>query len=194
MRNHGWSYSANWGWAIREENFWGGPLQCHTVTLQCSNHMFSRIWGWVVAYPAHPLAPPMRSIGTRGMQWYVRRACVTNKGSDDTLGLTMQKFVEIRWIRCGPNLKIAEFIIYKFKKIKNQKKYVKKLDKILRLLVKNFFFKSASFGWLKFKFCQICTNWHQILFFQNSQNIRNKYDKKTRVNLKTFSEKIILNF
>jgi hypothetical protein len=118
--------SANWGWAIREENFWGGPLQCHTVTLQCSNHMFSRIWGWVVAYPAHPLAPPMRSIGTRGMQWYVRRACVTNKGSDDTLGLTMQKFVEIRWIRCGPNLKIAEFIIYKFKKIKNQKKICKK--------------------------------------------------------------------
>jgi hypothetical protein len=32
------------------------------------------------------------------------------------------------------------------------------------------------------------------LIFRNLQNIRNKYDKKTRVNLKTFGEKIIPNF
>jgi hypothetical protein len=70
------------------------------------------------------------------------------------------------------------FINLKNSKDKNIRKICKKLDEIVRLLVKNFFFKSASFGWLKFKFHQICTNEHQILIFQNSQNIRNKYDKK----------------
>jgi hypothetical protein len=35
------------------------------------------------------------------------------------------------------------------------------------------------FDWLKFKFYRIYTHGYQILiFFQNSQNIRNKYDKK----------------
>jgi hypothetical protein len=74
---------------------------------------------------------------------------------------------------CRLNLKITEITIHKFKKIKNKKKsekVYKKLDEILRLLV-IFFFKSASFGWLKFKFRQIYTNRHQILFFRNSQNI-----------------------
>jgi hypothetical protein len=82
--------------------------------------------------------------------------------------------------------------VHKFKN-KKLEKICKKLDEILRLLV-IFFFKSAPFDWLKFKFCQICTNGHQILIFLNSQNIRNKYDKKTRVGLKTFGEKIIPNF
>jgi hypothetical protein len=66
-------------------------------------------------------------------------------------------------IQKSPNLL---FINSKKKsKIKNQEKYVKELDEILRLLVKNFFFQIVSFGWLKFKFCQIYTNGHQILIF-----------------------------
>jgi hypothetical protein len=52
------------------------------------------------------------------------------------------KFGGIRRIWAGPNLKIAEFTVHCFKiseKDKNQqKKYVKKLDRILRLLVKKF--------------------------------------------------------
>jgi hypothetical protein len=77
-------------------------------------------------------------------------------------------FAEIQWIQSGPNLKITEFTAHKLKKIqkssKKSEKYVKKLDEILRLLVKKFF-KSASFGCLKFKFRQICTNGHQIFIF-----------------------------
>jgi hypothetical protein len=77
-------------------------------------------------------------------------------------------FAEIRRIRSSQNSKIDELLFINSKKLKNKKirkKYVQKLDEILRLLVKNFFFKSASFGWLKFKFRQICTNGHQILIF-----------------------------
>jgi hypothetical protein len=55
------------------------------------------------------------------------------------------------------------------------------------------FFKSRLFDTFNFKFHQICINEHQNLIFLNSQKIRNKYDKKTRVNLKTLSEKIIPN-
>jgi hypothetical protein len=50
-------------------------------------------------------------------------------------------FTEIRRIWADPNSKIAEllFIVSKFqKRIKISKKYVKKLDQILRLLVKKF--------------------------------------------------------
>jgi hypothetical protein len=47
---------------------------------------------------------------------------------------------------------------------KKSEKYVKKLDEILRLLVMKFF-QIGIVGWLKFKFCQICTNEHQILIF-----------------------------
>jgi hypothetical protein len=42
-------------------------------------------------------------------------------------------FVEIQQIQGGPNLKCAELTIYKFKN--KIRKYFKKLDKILRLLV-----------------------------------------------------------
>jgi hypothetical protein len=91
--------------------------------------------------------------------------CELNGGFE--LGLTnsriLPKFVKIQWIRSGLNSKIIEFTVHKFKKIKKNKKWgkiCKKLDKILRLLMKNFFFKSASFGWLKFKFRQICSNGH----------------------------------
>jgi hypothetical protein len=48
-------------------------------------------------------------------------------------------FAEIRRIRNNPNSKIAEFIVYKFKKLKKSEKICKKLDEILRLLVKKFF-------------------------------------------------------
>jgi hypothetical protein len=36
----------------------------------------------------------------------------------------------------------------------------------------------VSFGWLNFKFHQIYTNGNKFWFFRNSQNTRNKYDKK----------------
>jgi hypothetical protein len=55
-------------------------------------------------------------------------------------GLTnLVYFTEIRRIRAGPNSKVVEFTVHCFKiseKIKISKKYVKKLDRILRLLVK----------------------------------------------------------
>jgi hypothetical protein len=38
-----------------------------------------------------------------------------------------------------PNLKTSEFTIYKFKNLKNQKKYYKKLEQILSVLVKKLF-------------------------------------------------------
>jgi hypothetical protein len=60
----------------------------------------------------------------------------------------------------GPNLKNVEITIHCLKiseKIKISKIYVKKLDRILRLLVKNFF-KTYSFTSVKFKFHQIYLN------------------------------------
>jgi hypothetical protein len=56
--------------------------------------------------------------------------------------LILFKFGENRRNRTGPNLKTVKNIVHCFKiseKDKNQqKKYVKKLDQILRLLVKKF--------------------------------------------------------
>jgi S-adenosylmethionine synthetase len=52
------------------------------------------------------------------------------------------KFAEIRWLGDNPNLKITDFTVYKFEsfeKIKNQKKYVKKLAEILRSQVRKIF-------------------------------------------------------
>jgi hypothetical protein len=56
----------------------------------------------------------------------------------------------------------------------NSRKRCKKLDGILRSLVKTFF-KSQPFDTFKFKFHQICTDWHQILFFPKFT----KYKKQT---------------
>jgi hypothetical protein len=59
-------------------------------------------------------------------------------------------FSEIRRIWTDLNLKFAEFTVHCFKiseKIKISKKYVKKLDRIVRLLVKNFFVKPSRLGW-----------------------------------------------
>jgi hypothetical protein len=59
----------------------------------------------------------------------------------------------VKYVQIGPNGPIT---VHKFEFLKkNQEKICKKLDKILRLLMKIFFFKSTSFGWLKFKFYQI---------------------------------------
>jgi hypothetical protein len=52
------------------------------------------------------------------------------------------KFTKIRWIRGDSNLKFTHFTAHKFEmfeKIKHSEKYVKKPDKILRLLVKKIF-------------------------------------------------------
>jgi hypothetical protein len=51
------------------------------------------------------------------------------------------KIVENRWNRTGLNLKTT------VKKDKNQQNICKKLDQILRLLVKIFFIKSGRLGW-----------------------------------------------
>jgi hypothetical protein len=51
------------------------------------------------------------------------------------------KFSENRWNRAGPNSKTANFTVHCFKiskKDKSQQKICKKLDQILRLLVKKF--------------------------------------------------------
>jgi hypothetical protein len=64
------------------------------------------------------------------------------------------KITENRWNRTGLNLKTVEFTIHCFKiqkKIKISKIYVKKLDRILRLLVKNFC-KIWSFGLINLNF------------------------------------------
>jgi hypothetical protein len=56
-------------------------------------------------------------------------------------------------------LKIRWILEFKFKYFKkNWKIYVKKLDQILRTLVKNFFSKSRLFCWIKFKMNQKCQN------------------------------------
>jgi hypothetical protein len=85
-----------------------------------------------------------------------------------------------------------------FEIFENSKKNIEKICKKTRVNSKKSgenIFKSQPFDTFNFKFHQICTNWHQnLIFFQNSQNIRNKHDKKTRVNMKTFGEKIISNF
>jgi hypothetical protein len=62
---------------------------------------------------------------------------------------------EICWNRPEPNLKTGG-TVHNFKIliiIKNQKNTI-----ILSILVKNFFFKSTIFYWLKFKLNQICEN------------------------------------
>jgi hypothetical protein len=51
------------------------------------------------------------------------------------------KIVKNRWNRTGLNLKTT------VKKDKNQQNICKKLDQILRLLVKIFFIKSGRLGW-----------------------------------------------
>jgi hypothetical protein len=83
--------------------------------------------------------------------------------------------------RISSNLKITEFTVYYFKiseKIKFSKIYVKKLDRILRLLV--IFCKIWSFGLIKFKFHQIYLNSFKrvrsnLLFIPNSLFIRSVY-------------------
>jgi hypothetical protein len=53
----------------------------------------------------------------------------------------LKKTAENQWNQAGPNSKNTDFIVLCFKiseKDKSQQKYVKKLDQILRLLVKKF--------------------------------------------------------
>jgi hypothetical protein len=53
----------------------------------------------------------------------------------------LKKTAENQWNQGGPNSKNTDFIVLCFKiseKDKSQQKYVKKLDQILRLLVKKF--------------------------------------------------------
>jgi hypothetical protein len=65
-------------------------------------------------------------------------------GAVDRRGISLTKQV-------GPNSKTVGFIVHCFKilekKIKVSKKYVKKLDQILRLLVKKFFIKPSRLDW-----------------------------------------------
>jgi hypothetical protein len=49
---HGKSYSGRPGVGHKRGKTQGEPLQCWEM-------LFSKIWGWAVAHPTHPVAPPM---------------------------------------------------------------------------------------------------------------------------------------